>query len=78
MKTLVIYDELGTIYYQASGSVTEPTGLPFLWVEIPEGKYIISINTSGETPEPIFADYPATPEQQLRADVDYLLLLQEV
>jgi len=38
MNTLLIYDSTGYIISQKSGSVREPQGVPFLWVEIPEGK----------------------------------------
>lgn len=48
MKTLVIYDTTGRILYQAQGDVHEPTGIPFLWPEIPEGKYAASVDGAYE------------------------------
>lgn len=58
MKTLVIYDETGKIYYQTAGDVQEPAGLPFLWAEIPDGKLLKSINTEVTPHEPVFEDLP--------------------
>lgn len=55
---LIIYDETGTIYYQASGDIQEPSGIPFIWVEIPEGKRLLSINTEVTPHEPVFEDLP--------------------
>lgn len=58
MNTLVIYDDKGTIYYQTTGNVQEPTGIPFLWLEIPTGKLLKSINTEVTPHEPVFEDLP--------------------
>lgn len=66
MQTLVIYDETGYIISQMSGDVREPVGIPFLWVEIPEGKRIVSINP--ETNEPIFEDLPKSEIELLRVE----------
>ncbi len=54
--TLVIYDTTEKIYYQASGDVQEPSGIPFLWVEVPDGKYITGVDVSGDTPTVILGD----------------------
>ncbi|WMJ88850.1 hypothetical protein [Anaerocolumna sp. MB42-C2] len=56
MKSLIIYDNTGKLYYQASGNVNEPIGLPFMWVEIPEGKYINRIDTLITPHQPIYWD----------------------
>ena len=78
MKTLIIYDNTGKIFYQASGSVTEPTGLPFLWEEIPTGKYAESVDvTDPKTPIAVLVDLPISENERLRADIDYLLALQQ-
>lgn len=51
MKTLVIYDDDGVIYYQASGDIKEPKGLQFLWIdEIPDNRIIERINVETKTP----------------------------
>ena len=70
MQTLIIYDSEGYIISQMSGDVREPVGIPFMWVEVPEGKRIVSINP--ETNEPIFEDLPVPEIQQLRDQVDAL------
>ena len=67
MDSLIIYDETGYIIYQSMGSVREPVGLPFIWVEIPEGKRIVSIDLSVTPNTPIFEDLPKSE----------MLLLQE-
>ena len=56
MKTLVIYDTAGKIFYQAQGNVQEPSGIPFLWLEIPEGKTLKSIDTTKTPHEPVYRD----------------------
>lgn len=59
MKTLVIYDSKGTIFYQAQGDVSEPEGgLLFLWTEIPAGKILKSIDTTKTEHVAIFEDIP--------------------
>jgi hypothetical protein len=66
-QTLAIYDGSGFIISQMKGSdLREPTGVPFLWVEIPTGKRLISINTA-ETPNtPVYEDIPKTDIQLLQ------------
>lgn len=56
MKTLVIYDITGHIIQQNSGNVYKPQGIPFLEIEIPEGKILKSINTTKEPHEPVYRD----------------------
>ncbi|BCK01398.1 hypothetical protein [Anaerocolumna chitinilytica] len=60
MKTLVIYDTTGRIIYQGSGDVLEPVGIPFLWLEIPTGKILKSIDTSKPIHTPLYEDVPKT------------------
>jgi len=67
-NTLIIYDSTGYIISQMSGSVREPIGVPYMWVEVPEGKYIKSIDVSGETHIPVFQDMPKTEVQQLKEE----------
>ena len=51
MKTLVIYDNDGVIYYQASGDIREPNGLQFIWVdEVPNNKIIEKVNVETKSP----------------------------
>lgn len=72
MNTLIIYDETGYIIYQATGNVREPVGIPFMWVEIPEGKRIVSIDASTETHAPVFEDSTKTEVQLLQEQVNDL------
>ena len=67
MKTLVVYDNRGIIYYSASGDALEPQGLQFLWVEVPEGKFVSCVDVSGEEHVAVLADLPKT-ETQLLAE----------
>jgi len=72
MNYLIIYDSTGKIYYQATGDVQEPTGIPFLRVEIPEGKRLKSINTAVTPHEPIFEDMPIEAVQDLYEKLEAL------
>mgnify|MGYP000583512251 CR=1 FL=1 len=72
MKTLIIYDQTGRIIQEMSGDVTEPVGIPFMWVEVPIGKYITGVDVSGETHVPVFADAPKSEIQLLQEQVDVL------
>ena len=74
MNTLIIYDQEGYIISQMSGSVREPIGIPFLWVEVPVGRRIVSVDVSGETHTPVFEDLPKSETQILQERID---LVQE-
>jgi hypothetical protein len=65
-KTLIIYDAEGYIVSQMDGNVREPVGIPFMWIEIPEGKRLVGIDTSKEEHEPIFEDLPKSEVEQLK------------
>lgn len=69
MKTLIIYDTTGKIFFQAQGNIQEPTGIPFLYLEIPEGKVLKSINTTKTPHEPAYEDLPKTEVQILNEQV---------
>lgn len=65
MNTLVIYDNTGYIIQQISGSIREPQGgVQFIWVEIPEGKRLVSIDTTKTPHTVVLGDIPKT-EMQL-------------
>ncbi|HEX2927704.1 MAG TPA: hypothetical protein VHP38_15835 [Ruminiclostridium sp.] len=69
MNTLLIYDKEGVIISQMQGSdLREPIGVPFMWVEIPQGKCIKSIDVSGETPTPVFEDLQKSEVQALQEE----------
>ena len=81
---LVIYDSTGKVYLAGTG-YPDPTGsISYMNIEIPEGKYLDSIDVSGDTPTPIFKEYPPSKMDilqeenlQQQADIDYLMLLLE-
>jgi hypothetical protein len=61
MQTLVIYDTSGFILSQMQGSsLREPVGVPYLWVTIPDGKRLVSIDTTVTPNEPVYEDIPKT------------------
>lgn len=78
----IIYDSKGTIFMQGSG-FSKPDGvLTYMETSVPENKYIVSIDTTKDPAEPVFAEYPKSEMQimqetleQQQADLDYLKLL---
>lgn len=72
MKTLIIYDATGFIIFQASGDVREPVGIPFLWVEVPEGKYISGVDVTVTPNVAKLEDLPKTQAQIQQAQIDML------
>lgn len=47
MKTLVIYDETGFPVVISSGEeLREPVGIPFILVDVPEGKRAVGVDVS--------------------------------
>lgn len=55
MKTLIIYDNIGRIWYQASGNVQEPVGLQYKWFNLESGKFAVRIDVSDiNNPIPIY------------------------
>lgn len=65
METLVVYDETGYILSIRGGEPAprEPVGVPFLWVDVPEGKRI-KIDENG-----IGVDVSVTPHQVILEDI---------
>jgi hypothetical protein len=81
MNTLIIYDQEGYIISQMSGSVREPMGVPFMWVEVPEGKIVAKIDVLGETHIPVFEDLPKSEVDILKtqvSDLTYQLMVKGV
>ena len=62
MKTLLIYDNAGTIYYQQAGYYALPDGLPCIEAEIPARYYAKSVDTG--TKEPVLAEFPKSETDQ--------------
>lgn len=70
MKTLIIYDNEGTIIDKKTGFYKVPVGIPYIEIEIPQGKYPISIDI--ETSEPIFEDIPKSEIEILESKISIL------
>lgn len=70
MKTLIIYDNTGKIFLNASGDVQEPMGIPFLYVDIPQGKRITGVDVTVTPNFAILEDIPKTETQQLKEQFD--------
>ena len=65
MKTLVIYDLEGTVIKTIYGGYKVPVGIPFLEVDVPEGKMIKSVNVEGEEHFAVFEKLPSPTINQL-------------
>lgn len=71
MKTLIIYDNEGTILLQQTGNYKIPQGgVQYLLTEIPEGKLAVSIDV--ETQKVILKDIPKTETSILKDELDQL------
>ena len=69
MITRIIYDKRGQIISQMQGSdLYTPVGIPYLDVEIPEGKYVTSIDVSVTPNAAIFEDLPKSEIQALKEE----------
>lgn len=68
---LVVYDKKGTVYFAGTG-FPEPEGIPFLNVEIPEGKRFVGVNVDVEPNQPIFEDIPKSELEILKEEVEEL------
>ena len=86
MKTLIIYDNQGYIISAISGipSPRKPVGVPYLEVDIPEGKRIkidengIGVDITKTPHEVILEDIPPTEIEELKqvvADLTEVVLL---
>lgn len=62
MKTLIIYDSQGYVLSNITGSYRVPNGVPFLEVEIPNGKQLKIIDGIG-------VDVTKTPHQVILEDI---------
>lgn len=73
MKTLIIYDSKGYIISSITGSYRVPTGVPFLELEIPEGKQIkytdgIDVDVSVTPHQVILEDIPPSEMELLKTE----------
>lgn len=73
-NTLVIYDATGLIIFQASGDVREPVGVPFLWVDVPQGKRIAGVDISVTPNVVVLEDIPKSETQLLKEQIDSLTI----
>lgn len=88
MKTLIIYDNEGYIISTRQGqpSPRVPVGIPYLEVDIPQGKQIkitdgIGVDVSKTPHEVILEDIPPTEVDTLKnqvADLTYQLMIKGV
>jgi len=80
METLIICDDLGVLITPCTGNFVRPQGnLHFFIVKVPQGKYVKCVDmTDMKNPVVIYEDLPISEQDRLRADIDYLLALQEV
>lgn len=70
-KALVVYDNTGFIYNITYG--TDKTELPILssmFVDVPDGRNINSIDVSTETPTPVYDELPLTEMADIKNSVD--------
>ena len=71
MKTLLIYDNVGYVIQQISSSYRVPVGVPYLEVEVPEGKRVVSgigVNVSVTPHKPILEDIPPSEIEKMRME----------
>ena len=72
VKTLLIYDTTGYIYFQMSGSYRTPIGITFLEIEIPADKILTGIDISVTPNIPIYEDIPKTELELAKGRIESL------
>lgn len=83
-NTLIIYDATGYILQQITGSYRLPQGVPYLEVEIPVGKQVVSglgIDMSVTPHQVILEDIPSSEVDVLKtqvSDLTYQLMMAGV
>jgi hypothetical protein len=60
--TIAIYDTTGSVISCVTGSAREPIGVPFQWITIPTGKYLVSMDVTVTPNVPIFGEAPKSAE----------------
>ena len=69
MITRIIYDTTGQIISQMQGSdLYTPVGIPYLDIEISEGKYVTGIDISVTPNVAVFEDLPKSEVQKLQEE----------
>ena len=81
MKTLIIYDNEGYIISTRQGqpSPRVPVGVPYLEVEIPQGKQIlitdgVGVDVSVEPHQLILEDIPPTEIENIKTDMNNAIM----
>lgn len=70
---LVTYDIEGVIQDKKGGSnLREPVGIPFMWVDIPEGKRLARIDVTAVSHKPVFEDLPKSDIEKLQVKTEQL------
>lgn len=77
-KTLIIYDTTGYIVDIKTGNgYRVPIGIPYLEIEIPEGKELVGVDISTTPHKPVLEDIPKTDievaQERIQALEDYIL-----
>lgn len=73
MKELIIYDTTGYIYFQMASPYRVPIGIPFLEVDIPEGKMVTKIDVTQTPNIPVFENIPLSDAQKANIQTTTLL-----
>lgn len=63
MKTLIIYDDTGTIRMTQTGDINIPKSVGMVVVDVPNGYTVANINP--ETGEPVLEKAPPTLEERI-------------
>lgn len=71
MKTLIIYDNDGFIFYQGS-EIKIPVGLQFTYIEIPKNKIVIKIDTTVNPHQVVFQDRQKTEIELMQEKMDLM------
>lgn len=70
MRALVIYDSTGKIWSIVYGEEELPPGVLAMFVDIPDGANLVSINVSNPSdPQPVFGDYDDTDIGNLKKEM---------
>lgn len=68
---LVVYDANGVVYFAGTG-FPNPSGIPYLEVEVPEGKYFDGVDISVTPHQAKFKDIPKTEIELLKEKIQEL------
>jgi len=72
MKTLIIYDTTGYVINNITGNYRVPVGVPYLEVDVPEGKHInlsAGVDVSVAPHEVVLEDIPPSEIELVRLEM---------